>query len=751
MRFLGRRRSSGDTSPAKGSHPKKARVPPSWQEVRAKAIDATFDADRRRVGERVALVFRWLFLIVLGALNNFNPATGVEAKVIIDVVLFAWAVMNVIVQVVLVRGYRPGKQFSLTTMVLDIFFAAGLVYLSDGFNSPFFLALFLAVITNAVRFGATAAFLSALLISFLYLFIGGSFTPANLNINTNTTIGTMFLFLVVALATGYMTRELERERRAAVERAAQADSLRELSMNLVSDTDIKDVFDVLVGHAVEMTTAERGRVILSSQEGLSVVATANRNGKGPVAPEEEALDEHQIAQAASTGEAVFSADKKSLVVPIASSEGATVIVLLTQAAGAFTNQDLFAVDALSGSSAVPVANALRFQRTRQEATTDGLTGLGNAREFRRRLDAAFMRPDRREVPLSLLLIDFDHFKSVNDQLGHQHGDLVLQMGARIVRTTVRGQDLVARYGGDELAVIVPEATGAAAQRLAYRIVDAVHAAAVSTIPGKQLTFSIGVATYPDDAFTSDELVAAADQALYLAKREGKDRTCTFPQLVTELELANSSLVPLLAEAGPQIMVAVAHAVDHRNPITQGHSSRVVAIAGAIGRRAGVSSSDLEALRIAAYLHDVGHMTLPSGGEAFEAPGHPEEGERIVSGAQFAPEIVAAVRHHHERWDGVGGADGAPAGTVEMSGENIPLMARILAVAEMYEALTAGRGCARIAPPDALIKVREGSGTAFDPSVVESLGRAVQDGSVELNLPDLAFPAVAAASVLVAAS
>ena len=98
------------------------------------------------------------------------------------------------------------------------------------------------------------------------------------------------------------------------------------------------------------------------------------------------------------------------------------------------------------------------------------------------------------MPLSLLLIDYDHFKSVNDQLGHQHGDLVLQMGARIVRATVRGQDVVARYGGDELAVIVADANGAAAQRLAYRIVDAVHAAAVSTIPSQHLTFSVGVAS-----------------------------------------------------------------------------------------------------------------------------------------------------------------------------------------------------------------------------------------------------------------
>jgi diguanylate cyclase (GGDEF)-like protein/putative nucleotidyltransferase with HDIG domain len=708
------------------THLAAARQSSRWHDVRAKAIDATFDADRRRVGERVALVFRWLFLIVIGALNNLNPTSTTEAKVIIDVILFGWAVMNVAVQIVLVRGYSPGKQFSLTTMVLDIFFAASIVYLSDGFNSPFFLALFLAVITTAVRFGATASFLSALVISFLYLFIGGSFTPANFYVDPNATIGKMFLFLVVALATGYMTRELERERRAAVARVAQADSLRELSQNLAGDTDIKDVFDFLVEHAVEMTSAEHGRVIVSSSDGLSVVAAANREGRETV-PEDEVIDEHQLVQAAGTGEAVFSPDRTNVVVPIASGDGATVLVAL-RATKALTNQDLFAVNALTGSSAVPVANALRYQRSRQEATTDGLTGLINAREFRRRLDAAFARPDRKDSPLSVLLIDYDHFKSVNDQLGHQHGDLVLAMGARIVRSTVRGQDLVARYGGDELAVIASDANGAAAQRLAYRIVDAVHATAVNTTPGHHLTFSVGVASYPEDGFTALELIAAADQALYLAKREGKDRACTFPQLVTELELADGNLVTMLAEAGPQVMVAAAHAVDHRSPVTQGHSSRVVAIADAIGRRVGISYGDLEALRAAAFLHDVGHMTLAAGGDAFEAPGHCEEGERIVAGAQFPEAVVGAVRQHHTRWD----ADG----------EKAPLMARILAVSERYEALTAGRGGARLAGADALPSVRQGAGTEFDPAVVDALGRAVQDGGLELNLPDVAWPASA---------
>jgi diguanylate cyclase (GGDEF)-like protein/putative nucleotidyltransferase with HDIG domain len=710
-----------------------------WQDIRALAIDATFDADRRRVGERVAVVFRWLFLVVLGVLNNVNPHTDASQKVTIDFVLAGWGVMNVGVNVLLVRGYQPGKQFSLSTMTLDILFATMLVYLSNGFNSPFFLALFLAVITNAVRFGATASFASALVVSFLYLFVGGSFTPSNFAVDPNATIGKMFLFLVVALATGYMTRELERERRSAVERAAQADSLRELSMNLVGSTDIKDVFGVLTDHSVQMTSAERGRLILSSQEGFTVVASANRSGALTPAPEDEPMDEHQLSQAAITGEAVFAADNKALVVPIASGDGVTAILSLSQSTGVFTNQDLFAVNALSGSTAVTLANALRYQRSRQEATTDSLTGLANVREFRRRLEGAFARPDRLGTPISLLLIDFDHFKSVNDELGHQHGDLVLQMGARIVKAAARAQDMVARYGGDELAVMAADTNATGAQRLAYRIVDAVHAAAVSTTPDEHLTFSIGVASYPEDAFTASELIAAADQALYLAKREGKNRACTFPQLVTELELADGGLVSMLADAGPQVMIAVAHAVDHRSPLTQGHSSRVASIAEAIGRRSGLSSDQADDLRTAAFLHDVGHMTLSADGQTAEAPGHSEEGEKIVAGAKFPLAVVAAVRHHHDRWDAGGRADG-------LMGSNIPMLARILAVAERFEASTAGRGCARITPKAAQDQVVAGAGTEFDPAVVEALGRAVRDGSFELTLPDLALPAVAAVPV-----
>ena len=705
------------------------------QDIRARAIETDFDADRRRVGERVAVLFRWMFLVVLLILDNLTDLSTPAARVSVDLVLAVWAAMNLVVMVLLAQGYRPGKQFSLTTMCLDIFFAAGLVYLSDGFSSPYFLALFLAVITNAVRFGATASIVSAAVVAFIYLFIGGSFTAASFSTDPNArlgAIGKVFLFLVVAMTTGYMTRELERERRQAVERAAQADSLRELSMNMVANTDIKDVFHVVVQQAVRMTRSIHGRLVLASEEGFTVVASEPpvSASQGNAAPEPKPLDEELLAKVARTGETEFLPGRTGMVIPIASGDGVTALLALNHQKVAFTNQDLFTVNALAGSSAVALANALHFHRTTQEATTDGLTGLYNVREFRRRLDAAFARQDRKVVPISVVLVDFDHFKSVNDEVGHQHGDTVLKEGARIVRVAARSLDVVARYGGDELVVIATDASAGGAQRLADRILDSVHAAAITTTPGNHLTFSVGVATYPDDALTATELIAAADQALYLAKREGKNRARTFHQLVTALEADRDGLVSTLVEAGSQVVVAVAHAVDHRSPLARGHSSRVAAIAEAIAKRSSFPAKQLEDLRTAAFLHDVGHMQLNGGDRELEAPGHPEAGERIIAQGPFPAEVAAAVRHHHERWDGAGKPDG-------LAGDRIPPGARILALAESFEAMTAGRNRARLTAPDALAAVTVESAHAFDPALVDALKRTLQDGSFELVGVDVA--------------
>jgi putative nucleotidyltransferase with HDIG domain len=184
------------------------------------------------------------------------------------------------------------------------------------------------------------------------------------------------------------------------------------------------------------------------------------------------------------------------------------------------------------------------------------------------------------------------------------------------------------------------------------------------------------------------------------------------------------------------MVAAAHAVDHRNPLAQGHSSRVAWIAEAIGRRAGLQPNQLEDLQTAAFLHDVGHMTLAADGNTLEAPGHAADGAKIVEGATFPPDVVAAVRNHHDRWDGVDQAAG-------VVGDQIPILARILAVTERFEALTAGRSGPRVTSKEALDQIVARSGLEFDPAVIEAFGKAVRENVFEVSFPDVAFPATAA--------
>jgi diguanylate cyclase (GGDEF)-like protein/putative nucleotidyltransferase with HDIG domain len=705
----------------------------TWQDIRAKAIDDHLDADRRRVGERLAERFRWLFLAVLAILNNFGGFSAVNSRVFVNLLLVAWAIANGGIAYLLERrAYQPQKRFSLATVALDVVFGAALVYLSNGFESPYFLAFFLVIIASAVRFGTTASLLAALAISFIYLFIGAIGPVHDFSHDAQlglSGIGKIFLFVVVALATGLMSREMERERRLAVARAAQADALREMSVNMASSLDIKDVFEAVLQHGLRMTGASSGQVVLVFEDGVQVAASRDETGYE--------VEDELFRQVAHSGAPSFPDERKTIVAAVASGDGVTAVLRLCRQKS-FGNDDLFTVNALAGSAAVPLANALHYSRSAQEAVTDGLTGLLNHREFRRRLEAELIRHEGPGRQLSVLLIDIDRFKAVNDTMGHQHGDEVIKEAARVVRRTARIHDLVARYGGDELAVIGMDSSAEGAAALAERLVDAVRAARIATIPGQFLTFSIGVATYPHDALGVEELVMAADQALYLAKRDGRDRAQTFPRLVERLESSQQELVTALDQAGPQVVVAVGHAIDHHNPLTYGHSSRVAALAEALARRSGYPPSDLERLRAIAFIHDIGTLSLDPNSplhdgvpapEAIDAVRtHPIAGEELVRKAPLPAEVAAAVRHHHERWDGKGYPDG-------LTGQAIPIEARLVALADAFEALTAGRGLAGpLLPSEALARIESELQGAFDPDLVQVLRVLVEESAVSVPLP-----------------
>ena len=372
--------------------------------------------------------------------------------------------------------------------------------------------------------------------------------------------------------------------------------------------------------------------------------------------------------------------------------------------------------------------ALRAMRL---ALTDPLTGLGNHRHFHERLQRELTLAEREGLTLSLCLVDIDDFKRINDRYGHPVGDRVLgQVAARLRQG---GESF--RLGGDEFAVLLPALDERAAVSIARSIVERVGAAEIDQVGA--VTVSAGVAAYPDQGVGRDELIRLADSALYWAKEDGKNRARTY-QATTSLEL---SQLQQLAE-GPdraaryRAAASLAKAVDARDVYTGSHSERVGELSARIARRLAIDEPQVELIRLAGSLHDLGKLAIPE--EILRKPGalneserlvlqrHPQIGYRMLESLGVEP-IADWVLHHHERWDGAGYPD-------RLRGEEIPIGARIIFVADAFDAMTSERVYRKpLSEREALEELERCAGSQFDPAIVEAF-------SEELGLLVAARPA-----------
>jgi diguanylate cyclase (GGDEF)-like protein len=199
-----------------------------------------------------------------------------------------------------------------------------------------------------------------------------------------------------------------------------------------------------------------------------------------------------------------------------------VLTLSNAEVGAFADSDVETLESVADICAGAIQNALNFEQIRQLAYRDGLTGIFNRRFFEMRVLEELERARRYDLVLSVLMIDLDEFKMVNDEFGHLLGDEVLRQVSSILLSNLRKADVVCRFGGDEFAVLLPETTGENALRVADKIRRAVSAWEFPGVP-KQVTISIGAACLPRHGETRDELIKAADDALYRAKQSGRNR------------------------------------------------------------------------------------------------------------------------------------------------------------------------------------------------------------------------------------
>jgi diguanylate cyclase (GGDEF)-like protein/putative nucleotidyltransferase with HDIG domain len=353
---------------------------------------------------------------------------------------------------------------------------------------------------------------------------------------------------------------------------------------------------------------------------------------------------------------------------------------------------------------------------------DPLTGLLNRRAFEELLELELDRATRAGRPLSVVVGDIDGFRAINERQGHAAGDAALQAVAQNALKWKRRIDHAARIGGEEFALLLPETDERGAFIVAERLRRAVHRSFVDASTG--VNFSFGVATAPSHGEDAVDLLRAADSATAAAKGLGGDRTVIYSDEVarTLAQMGHAS-----GELQLATVIALAEALDIRDTGTGQHSHTVGRYAELMARALGFDEEHVERVRLAGVLHDIGKIGIPD--RVLSKPGpldadewqemytHPEIGARLLSRPEF-DDLRAWILAHHERPDGLGYPRA-------LSASDIPLEARILAVADAYEAMTADRVYRpALGEEAARAELEAGAGTQFDARVVEAFLRAL---------------------------
>ena len=380
------------------------------------------------------------------------------------------------------------------------------------------------------------------------------------------------------------------------------------------------------------------------------------------------------------------------------------------------------------------------RRLKQLALRDSLTGLYNHHYLQEVIEAEFYRARRYAHSLSVLMLDVDYFKSINDVYGHLFGDLVLKELAEQLNKMTRRYDIVIRFGGEEFIIISPGTTKPQALVLAGRILDAVN---LYNFGNKKhtvkLKLSVAVASYPDDRVAKGvDLVSLTEKILNKAKERGGNRVYSSEDIMrdklkgrhlngkpnNEIKFLKSKIEKLTKRSNRNLVESVfafAKALEAKDHFTGEHVERTVKYATDIAKALELSPEEIENLKQAAILHDLGKVGIPekillkkgklTAAEYEEIKKHPQIGVEIIRPIQSLHNVIPFMLYHHERWDG----RGYPAG---LKGEEIPVGARIVAIADVFEALISDRPYRKaFSMEQALRIIKEGAGTQFDPDIV----------------------------------
>ena len=354
--------------------------------------------------------------------------------------------------------------------------------------------------------------------------------------------------------------------------------------------------------------------------------------------------------------------------------------------------------------------------------TDSLTGLYNQKYFRDLFNGSMDFFESTERPISLLLVDINNFRYYNDLYGNGAGDEALKKVAAILKQCVRDRDVVSRYGGNEFAVILPDTTEEQAILAAERVSKIVNETwfyGEEKLPGGKLTVSTGVSSFPDKAKTRADLIKGVDDALSRAKSMEKDRVEAYHVILKELK-ANIDWGHIDLISSLKTLISIINAKDN---YTYSHTEKVVSYCRKIAARLSLSERDAKILEYGAYMHDIGKIEIPQYILNKKMPltiyewemlkNHTVKGAEIIKTVESLKDVGPLILYHHERYDG----SGYPKG---LAGDEIPLLARILTVADSYDAMTSKRPYKEAKTfYEAIEELRRSQNSQFDPVIANA--------------------------------
>ncbi len=387
-----------------------------------------------------------------------------------------------------------------------------------------------------------------------------------------------------------------------------------------------------------------------------------------------------------------------------------------------------------------------FEEVKAQAVTDGLTGLYNRRYFEEYLKKEVTRAVRQRQPFSIIGLDLDHLKQINDQYGHAFGDLAIKTVADVLKKNARSIDTAARMGGEEFNVILPAVDSKGAMIAAERIRKALESVKLDTID--HVTASIGVATFLEHSDSIEDILELTDQAMYQSKRNGRNQV-TLAKPINETswqEIAVNTFFDILSkhnipinqntadelrqilnadDGSKDALYMVADMLTQTyNPLHHnGVMKSKVLLAVSLAKRFDLPKEEIDNLRIAMLLYDIGNLMLPQELLQKTTPLTEDEKNRIKTHPIIAAreilkpisaiqDVIPIIEHHHENWDGTG----YPA---HIAREEIPMTSQIVLIVDAYYALTEPRTYrAELTPKQAIDVIKRDAGKKWNSALVQ---------------------------------